>query len=551
MKLINNKKRLGALAIVVIFLVTAIVFKLNITDNANTNTKNITKTLSGNTTEYDSIFEKDSVIDIKINLSEDDWNSMLDDPEAEEYKSASVTVDGNTVENVGVRTKGNLTLRSVVNSDSDRYSFRIKVDKYVDGQTLLGLDEFVVNNMYSDPSFLREYLSYEALKSVGATVPKTVFANIYINDKLFGFYLCVEALDDSYLKTNFGDNDGNLYKQEQGSSLQYVENSNYEKSEQKNGKDESKTDLKNFIKTLNEMPDGAKGDIENVLDVDSALMYIAANTALGNYDSYSGNMIQNYYLYSQNNKFTVLPWDYNMSFAGFGMGGGDATTIPIDEPVMGVNIDSLPLIKNLLEVPEYKEKYHQYVSDFVNYLENFETRVTELANIIRPYVEADPTKFYTMEQFEASIKYNENSTSASNPQITNNGNMSTEGFNGPVDAVTAASENKGVNAQVERPQNANGQFENRQQQPPKDQQGARPGGFPNENQQGRPEGGMGGDMKAGGNGGPGMMGNSTSIVNYVRARVENIRKQLSGELPTTGNTTMNSNGMRGGNRTNK
>lgn len=547
MKPMNNKKRLGALVIVAIFLVTALVFKLNI----NANSKDITKTSNSNTAGYASIFEKDSVIDIKINLSEEDWNSMLDDPEAEEYKSASVTVDGNTVGNVGFRTKGNLTLRSVANSDSDRYSFRIKMDKYVDGQTLLGLDEFVVNNMYSDPSYLREYLSYEALKSVGATVPKTVFANIYINDKLFGFYLCVEALDDSYLNANFGDNDGNLYKQEQGSSLQYVENSNYEKSEQKNGKDESKTDLKNFIKTLNEMPDGEKGNIEDVLDVDSALIYIAGNTVLGNYDSYSGNMIQNYYLYSQKGKFTVLPWDFNMSIAGFSMGGGDATTIPIDEPVMGVNIDNLPLIKNLLEVPEYKEKYHQYVSDFLNYMENFENRVTELANIIRPYVEADPTKFYTMEQFEASIKYNENNSSANNPQITNSGNMPVGVPNGPVDTVTAASENKGANAQGERPQNANGQFENRQQQPPNDQQGARPGGFPNENQQERPEGGMGGDMRAGGNGGAGMMGNSTSIVNYVRARVENIKKQLSGELPTTGNTTMNSNGMRGGNRTNK
>ena len=44
-----------------------------------------------------------------------------------------------------------------------------------------------------------------------------------------------------------------------------------------------------------------------------------------------------------------------MSIAGFG-GGGDAVTIPIDEPVMGVNIENLPLIDNLLAVDEYKER---------------------------------------------------------------------------------------------------------------------------------------------------------------------------------------------------
>jgi len=243
-------------------------------------------------------------------------------------------------------------------------------------------------------------------------VPETTFANIYINDKLYGFYLCVEAIDDSYLKRNFGDNDGSLYKQEKGSTLQYVEGSNYDSYELKEGEDESKADLKNFIKTLNEMPPGEKGNIESVLEVDSALKYIAANTVLGNYDSYNGNMSQNYYLYGENGKFTVLPWDYNMSIGGFGGGGGgtSATAIPIDEPVAGVNIKNLPLINNLLTVPEYKDKYHEYIKELVSYLENFESRVQEVAKIIRPYVDADPSKFYTMDQFEANIKYVEGNT---------------------------------------------------------------------------------------------------------------------------------------------
>ncbi|SHJ59275.1 CotH protein [Geosporobacter subterraneus DSM 17957] len=298
-------------------------------------------------------------------------------------------------------------MHSVAGSDSDRYSFRIKLDKYVKGQTLFGLDEFVVNNMYSDPSYMREYLSYEALRKIGADVPLTVFANIYINGELFGFYLCVEAIDDSFLERNFSNDKGNLYKQEQGSTLEYVEGSNYEKSEQKSGKDETKTDLKNLIKVLNDMKLGEKGNIESVLDVDSALRYIAANTVLGNYDSYNGNLAQNYYLYGQDGKFTVIPWDYNMSIGGFGGGGGSSTTIPIDEPVTGINIKNLPMIHKLLAVQEYRERYHQYIKELVAYLEGFEERVAELSEIIRPYVKADPTKFYTMEQFEASIVYAE------------------------------------------------------------------------------------------------------------------------------------------------
>lgn len=474
----NGKmKKILAIAIVAVAILTTVIYKAY--NGKSISTSNTTNKTSAN---YESIFKKDKVIDIKVEISEKDLKGILEDPMAEEYKSAKVTVNGVTVENVGFRTKGNLTLKSVANTDSNRYSFRIKLDEYVEGQNLLGLDEFVVNNMYSDPSYMREYLSYEALREIGADVPEAVYTNLYINDELYGFYLCVEAVDDSFLERTFGKNDGNLYKQEQGSTLKYVEGSNYDKSELKSGDDDTKKDIKNLISTLNEMPDGKKGDIESVLDVNSALKYIAANTVLGNYDSYSGNLTQNYYLYSQNGKFTVIPWDYNMSLGGFSA-GGDATTIPIDEPVMGVNIEDVPLIDNLLEVEEYKTKYHEYVQQLNSYLEKFEPRVTELANIIRPYVEKDPTKFYTMEQFEENIRYSD---------INN------------TDEVSSASQNQKNN---EKPE---GML-------PEVPKGQLPPGKPN--------------------GDKGMMGRS--IINYVRDRVENIKKQLSGELPTTGNITMN------------
>ena len=64
------------------------------------------------------------------------------------------------------------------------------------------------------------------------------------------------------------------------------------------------------------------GDIEKYIDVDEMLRYFAVNTALVNLDSYQGNMKHNYYLYEQNGVFSIIPWDYNMSFGGFGAGGG-------------------------------------------------------------------------------------------------------------------------------------------------------------------------------------------------------------------------------------
>jgi spore coat protein H len=180
---------------------------------------------------YESLFAGDRIIDVKVTIDDADWESILASPLDKEYKSATVEVDGNVMENVGFSTKGNLTLKAVASmTDSDRYSFRLKFDKYEKSQTLLGLDKMVLNNSYADPSFLREYLHYEALRAIGLDAPLTVFTNLYINGELYGFYVGVEAIDDSYLERNFGEDyaDGVLYDTDEKSYLQEVEGSNYD-----------------------------------------------------------------------------------------------------------------------------------------------------------------------------------------------------------------------------------------------------------------------------------------------------------------------------------
>lgn len=89
----------------------------------------------------------------------------------------------------------------------------------------------VLNNSYSDPSFLQEYLHYEALRAIGEDVPLTVFTNLYINGELYGFYIGVESVDDSYLERNFGEDadSGVLYDTEEKSYLKYEEGSDYER----------------------------------------------------------------------------------------------------------------------------------------------------------------------------------------------------------------------------------------------------------------------------------------------------------------------------------
>lgn len=355
-------------------------------------------------TSYTEIFEKDKVIDVKIDIAAADLEDMRNHPQNEEYHVADITVDGVTVENAGIRTKGNMTLNSVAGSDSERYSYRIKFNKYVKGNKLLGLDELCLNNGYSDASYIREYLHYEILRSLGMNVPETAFCNVYINGEYAGFYLAVEGMGDTFLKDNFGENykDGSFYKMDEGASLEYRQDENYSYADLKSGDDADLTEFKKFVKALNDTETGEKGDIESFLDVDSALKYIASNTVLCNYDSYNGNRHHNYYLYKNSDGvFTVVPWDFNMSFGGF---NGSNSEVGINTPFISGSLETLPLINKLLSVDEYKEKYYGYIKQIMNTLESFEDRVSELKEIISPYVKNDTTAFYTYDEFDNATK---------------------------------------------------------------------------------------------------------------------------------------------------
>lgn len=348
----------------------------------------------------EQVFPKDKVVDVKITLDPDDFQDMLDNASAEEYKMASVEYNGMKYDNVAVRTKGNLSLRSVVQmTDSDRYSFKISFDEYVN-QNLFGITKINLNNNYSDASYMREFLTYELAESVGLPTPKYSFVNVYVNDELKGFYLAVEQIGDAYLERNFGNTYGALYKgvmTGQGSDLTWLgdDPALYTGLEMKS--DKSNDDI--LVDMLNELNNGT--DYEKYIDVEESLKYIALNAVTGNMDSYLGGNKQNYYLYEDDGVFSILPWDYNMAFGG--MGSAD---VLIDEPTQGA-LAERPLIAKLLANEEYKTKYHEIVSEMITgYLadDTFQARIDELNTMISSYVKADPSAFYTFEQYENGIK---------------------------------------------------------------------------------------------------------------------------------------------------
>ncbi len=170
----------------------------------------------GVTMEYESaLFDTDTVLDVNIRIDADAFQEMLDNAINEEYVSCDVEVGGKTFTNVGIRPKGNTSLSSIVNDpDSDRYSFKLEFDKYVEGQTCFGLDKLVLNNNYADATNMKEAIAYDMYRFLGADASLYNYVRLSVNGEYFGIYLALEAVEESFMLRNFGAANGALYKPE-------------------------------------------------------------------------------------------------------------------------------------------------------------------------------------------------------------------------------------------------------------------------------------------------------------------------------------------------
>ncbi|GLX69772.1 CotH kinase family protein [Paenibacillus glycanilyticus] len=408
--------------------------------------------------KYADDIDKNKVMTFSISVDEAKWQEMLDNADQEEYISADITINGTTITNVGIRPKGNSSLSAIVRDDTtDRYSFKIKFDEYVDGQTWEGLDKIVLNNNFSDATSMKEYLSYDIMSYIGVDAPLFAYADISLNGEKWGFYLAVEDLDNSYMERTQND-EGELYKPESemgggkmpgdakegqgfappdadgstmpdrqmgngmgagmggggmgnradnGTSLQYKDDqiSSYSAIFDNAKTKTDETDQQRVIDALKNLSEGK--DLESSVDVDAVLKYFAAHTVVVNLDSYVSGMAHNYYLYENEGQINILPWDYNLAFGGFQSGSAsDVVNFPIDTPVSGVSMEDRPLLGKLLENPEYLEQYHEYMQEIMDgYFADgkFEQTVDQLSSMISSYVSDDPTAFYSLDEFNAGV----------------------------------------------------------------------------------------------------------------------------------------------------
>ncbi len=359
-----------------------------------------------------AVFDPTTVESFYIEIADSDLNDLIENALDEEYYPAAITYKGVTLDEVAIRAKGNSSLNAVANANGTRFSFKIDMNEYVKGQKLLNLKKINLNNNFNDPTYMRDTIAYNLMREMGIPAPQTAYANIFINGDLHGLYTLVEQVDGEFLEQNFSDSDGDLYKPDTtdvpggvGNDLLWIDDdfASYTANELKTNEDSS--DNQALLRFMDVLNNGS--DYTSVMDVDAILRYLAVSTAIGNLDSYQGELAHNYYLYEDRNSFSVIPWDFNESFGTFARGcsADEVINLYIDEPTSGP-LAERPLIEKLLGDSDYLDAYHGYLDDLVTGSlapASLQSTVDDLAALIRASVSADPTAFYSADEFELNL----------------------------------------------------------------------------------------------------------------------------------------------------
>lgn len=455
--------------------------------------------VQANTGYATSALDRNAITTVDITVDEAEWADLLQNAQEEAYIPATVTVNGQTYEEVGLRAKGNTSLSQVASDPTtDRYSFKLEFDHYITGQTLDGLDKLALNNVISDATYMKEYLSYDLMTYLGVPTPLYAYCSITVNGEAWGFYLAVECIEESFLERCFATSSGALYKPETvggggdapdggmggpgaeggdadnrqmppmgdvdggqipptgeagggqmpptedanggqnpptgeaggqnppaagdfpgnggapggmggGADLVYTDDDPDSYSAIFDNAVTKGLDEADYARTIQALQQLSLGeDVEAYIDVDEVLRYFAANTFLVNLDSYVSSLQHNYYLYEQDGQLTILPWDFNLSFAGFQAGTASAAVnFAIDTPVAsGIDLSERPLIGVLLQNETYAAQYHAYLQQIVDdYVGSgyLTALIDAVDSLIAPSVESDPSAFYTYNEYQTAV----------------------------------------------------------------------------------------------------------------------------------------------------
>ncbi|MCF8371309.1 MAG: CotH kinase family protein [Bacteroidales bacterium] len=366
----------------------------------------------GTTAKAQDLYDINNFTIVELNFQQSNWDQLLDNLVSAGQEGrllGTATVNGVFFDSVGVRYKGN----SSYQANQTKNPLNIKLDYTIKNQEYDGHGTLKLSNVFKDPTFVREVLSYEILQNY-LPASKANYAKVYINGNYIGFYVSVQSVDKYFISNHFSNNDQAFFKGELTNSgppttpkvwgyfgADSSNYSNYYELESDYGWDK----LVTFLNILNNQPQ----NVEDYLNVDRHLWMLAFDILCVNLDA-PVNFGHNYYLYEDNaGRFNPIMWDLNENFGVFGnlmgQGPGSVNLPELDLYLNSAN-NNYPIIKQIFINPQYKRMYVAHLKTIMeDFFANpvYMTRANELQTLIATEVQNDPNKLYSDAWFTSNL----------------------------------------------------------------------------------------------------------------------------------------------------
>lgn len=355
-----------------------------------------------------------------IDITIDDWGALIEEAQKERYVPCTMTIDDEVFRQVGIRAKGNNSLRLTSEYELTRYSLKVEFDHYLPQGNYHGLDKLSLDASFQDNSYLKTVLAFDMMRFMGVPTPLCSYAWVRVNGEDWGLFLAVEECEEAFASRNFGWDHGVLYQPDYRSlndenadvALRYIDE---QPSSYPNIFDHAKTpmvhsDQRRLIESLRQL---SQGEVTTAVHTDEVLRYFVVQVFVMNWDSYLGHTGHNYILYEEEGRLWMLPWDYNLAFGTYALGMSEPIrdpnvliNYPIDTPAEGSIMRQRPLYHELMKEDALFAQYHSLFSSFLaDYFDSgrFEALLQEKEALIAPYVKKDPTAFCSYADHQLAV----------------------------------------------------------------------------------------------------------------------------------------------------
>ena len=361
---------------------------------------------------YSRLFNLENKVCVDIFMTKSEINKLQNDfrkysendenKKSEIYRKANVTftigTDSYTVEEVGIRLKGNQTLRPFYSYDGtpNMCSFKLSFDETFDDEseygadvkewataaerdsrkkrTFASLDKLDIKwNISYDETNIREIYATKLFEAADQLVQKIGLSQMKVNGNNYGLVKIYEPVDKSFLEKRLPKSaqGGDLYKcmwsecDNSGSRTGRWRGADYNNDNsygiQKNSEgikynfnlktNKKKSNHKLLINFLNVINDPTAQDkLEEVLDVDSYAKFMAAEYFAGDPDDIRNNF-NNHYIYfrKDNGKAVFIVYDNDRTLGiTYGMNNNCADIDPFSNTAAAMGEQRNLLIKNTI-----------------------------------------------------------------------------------------------------------------------------------------------------------------------------------------------------------